>query len=314
MGSFNTSCAVTNTPIIEGQDVRLFFLIAAGNYKGLFAGCSCYSYDNYQILGLPVKATYDDYGRYAIDDELEEYTLNEIRKRYVMNKVAEGKTIKDYSYHHDHMEIEAEDLDSMKIQDMIHSGRLNVSTYNREPVHVQFMAVHEEVFQYMVSGDMQTGWGDERKTINVESKTNEFRELYNCDPMDNAAYRLVMRSLKTQRDEGKMSSEEFEVAVDNLMDKRDLFRSLGSDKVSNDHIYQFSSDALFKVESETKFKTLAELYFFNVRMQQQNLMYQSTMLSGQCYDFKYEAKRFRALADIMDNLHAAGGWDDVDEE
>lgn len=173
MGSFNLTCGVTNSPIIEGQMVKLMF-ITNGNYStNDFSGCFCYPWDCYSIIGS-IDAKYDDYGCYAFDENSldAKSILDCIKSEYLMNVVEDGKTIDDYNKYHDHMNVSADNLTWKKIQDMIHSGRLFLKCNEGKP-HVSFMAVHKDVYDFI----METKYKDKTKDEMIESLNERIAKI-----------------------------------------------------------------------------------------------------------------------------------------
>ncbi|WZW26901.1 hypothetical protein [Vibrio phage TCU_VP02_YC] len=188
MGSFNTTCAITRTPIQEGGLARVFFLemdAFATNYygrqglfKNIMMGCGCYPWDNFKIIGYPLLGKYADYNNYEFEDaDMANMTLAAINKRYVPNRVAEGKTLEDYNEYHDYMEID-EISDMSQLQDMEHSGSLRVKGAHGNVTAVVKMAMHEEVYQMMLEGNVTEGWGDDAKTYSFADDLKRLTDKY----------------------------------------------------------------------------------------------------------------------------------------
>lgn len=78
MGSFNTSCAISQLPIGMGDEVKLFFIVAhpAVDRNHLFPN------HYYDIVGLPLDVVYDDYGKYALVENDKNQKIWETLNRY----------------------------------------------------------------------------------------------------------------------------------------------------------------------------------------------------------------------------------------
>lgn len=83
MGSFNTSCAVSQLPIKMGDKVKLFIAV------GHSAADRNQLYPNhfYDLVGLPFDATYDDYGLYSLDDTEMNREIWNIHYRYLSERL-----------------------------------------------------------------------------------------------------------------------------------------------------------------------------------------------------------------------------------
>lgn len=167
MGSFNAVCAVSGAVIRPSDKVRLVFLVSnpshthdtgerhhSANHEHLFQGYMCYAYDNFEILGVPLEATYEDYNNWGYDEESAawQYTLKRIKEVYTPNVIPESGR---YNSCHDYVNISKEALDASTIQDMIHSGSLNGKVYGQK-VFIKHMAIHESIYQLMLRGDIET--------------------------------------------------------------------------------------------------------------------------------------------------------------
>lgn len=70
MGSFYMKCGITNTTITDGSDIYGFVLIEK---KGRGGGKNLYVDDSYDILPIPIKGTYGDYGQLLTDKKQHEF-------------------------------------------------------------------------------------------------------------------------------------------------------------------------------------------------------------------------------------------------
>lgn len=169
MGSFNATCAVSRAPISPGSAVRLFY-ICSNNRTGklyqrdpdesydtsndlMHRGLGCYIYDNFKIVGVPIKATYDDYGLYSAseDDLYVKYNLDCIRNMYAKLELPADAT---YVRSKERYEIEAELLSFEDITDMIREGILYIEAGPEGKQFVGNFAILEEVYQVLLKSEV----------------------------------------------------------------------------------------------------------------------------------------------------------------
>lgn len=170
MGSFNSTCAVSRAPISPDDKVRLFYIISNNFTEALYPGhepqnepmhrgLGCYFYDNFSTVGLPLEATYEDYGIFEITDPehpYAQYTLNVIKDSYsTLPKPPED----DDSYtrrNEGYYDVLAEDLTFELVNDMIREGVLfcDAGTFGKK--FIGFYPVLEEVYQVLIQGTAET--------------------------------------------------------------------------------------------------------------------------------------------------------------
>lgn len=73
MGCWNETCGITQMPIEGGDKVRMFLLVEAEHWDE--GGALYYSTDLWKPFGLPLKGTYDEYGRI---ENIEEDALSDL--------------------------------------------------------------------------------------------------------------------------------------------------------------------------------------------------------------------------------------------
>ncbi|SOK58651.1 Phage protein [Yersinia phage fHe-Yen9-04] len=317
MGSFHTTCAVSNTPIREGDKVRLFFLVSHQfSYRydplrhSISNGCQCYPHDDFTVIGgISLEAEYSDYNTYSFDQEsiYARYIRYIIKRDYAMNVSEEGK---EYNEYHDHMDISKDDLSWGKIQDMIHSGRLFINSYGSNLPFVATMAIHESVYQIMLNEPFEryVGYPD---GMNYSSDFNpyetvDFKNLLEVElTKDNSieVNKRIAEMMELLKD--KFETEPEKEAETLEMVKRMVKRELGSRR---DNGYEYAYSALSPLEelrelaeknesadedhrvvltpftdSDLVAKTF-EGRFFDGRMYTHNIMYRPIMTSGQEHD------------------------------
>ncbi len=328
MGSFNTTCAITRTPIQEGSLARVFFLemdAFATNYygrqglfKNIMMGCGCYPWDNFSIIGYPLLGKYADYNNYEFEDsEMAELTLAAINSRYVPNRVAEGKTLEDYNEYHDYMEID-EISDMAQLQDMEHSGSLRVKGGHGNETAVVKMAMHEEVYQMMLAGTKSEGWGEDAKKYTFADDMKRLTDKYNgsvsgFDALSEQQQKRMidMRDeLYAKADAGEINERTNEPYTRDQADKSfsQMVEWLAEDRLElgderSDWFAHksFNRDLREKPEMVEKIaEAVIGAKWCALWMQNNNYEFAPVMTCGQDYDTAEHAKRLRKLADIIE--------------
>ncbi|MCY9861116.1 hypothetical protein OTK49_01050 [Vibrio coralliirubri] len=133
MGSFSYTCAVTHTPILEGNNVRVIFGSAVENNDVL----RTYSRDTFQPFGLSLKATYgkEGDGNFIWQNDEANYFKGETRCHCVTTRILRAicKEAK---------------LTNITLEDVIHTIR---SQDESDEIGVRWMVIHEDVYQSIVT-------------------------------------------------------------------------------------------------------------------------------------------------------------------
>jgi hypothetical protein len=118
MGSYNGTCAITNLPILGGEDVYVMLLLEGRSYDK-YIGHHCYSNTYYTPLPLMFEGKYNDYGSVEScgGDFLED--IIEIIKDNLF-EMEQGE-----NQYHD-IAVEKDDFDIELLFDADHEGRLFV--------------------------------------------------------------------------------------------------------------------------------------------------------------------------------------------
>lgn len=316
MGSFNTTCAVSNTPILEGDEVRLFLLASNKLYvekdvkkTGLAHGCQCYPWDDFQVIGgFPLKAKYADYDDYTVDEESIEarFIMMKLRQNYLMQTREEGK--KYNGWEEDFLDIPAADLTWPLVFDMHHRECFWLQGYgNYNTPYLGIMAIHESVYQLILDEDHEVYVGypegmDYRSDFHpYENRNFQIalqKEMTRDLEVEKAIiakefYSMYQDDLKN----GVMTEEQMHERCNRMAEMRLM------DRDSYKMQYAYSTSSIYReiVESVTRFnknnperaveldlnaiRALEfEAMYFNSRMQARNLMYRPIMISGQEHD------------------------------
>jgi len=316
MGSFNTTCAVSNTPILEGDEVRLFLLASNKLYiekdvkkTGLAHGCQCYPWDDFQVIGgFPLKAKYADYDDYTVDEESLEarFIMMKLRQNYLMQTREEGKEYRGWE--EDFLDIPASDLTWPMVFDMHHRECFWLRGYgNYNTPYLGIMAIHESVYQLMLAEDHEVyvGYPDgmdyrsdfhpyENRNFQISLQKELTRDLeIEKAIIAKEFYSMYQDDLKS----GKMTEEQMHDRCNRMSEMR------LSDRDSYKMHYAYSTSSIYRefVDALTGFneknperaveidltaiRTLEfEAMYFNERMQARNLMYRPIMISGQEHD------------------------------
>lgn len=313
MGSFHTTCAVSHSPIREGDKVRLFFLASQPSWyqfdpirHSLNKGCQCYAWDDFQVIGgISLEATYNDYNTYEFDEEsiFARYIRWIIRSNYSMNVPEEGK---EYNEYHDHMNVAVQDLDWEKIFDMQHSGRLFLKGYGDGPLpFVGIMAIHESVYQIMLNEPFdvyvgrQDGNDNPYKTVNFESAlakkmakddqaelnelAEEFKKYYEDEGWTEEKINEVALKMAQHRVDSRSEQYGLKYVYTNgstpYAQLRDLLNHNNEKDEEDETKLDFSGVTLNDIKAKT-----FEGEFFNGRFDERHFMYRPLMTAGQEHD------------------------------
>lgn len=309
MGSFNTTCAISRATILEGNDVRLFYVVSEGVSIG--KGCECYPWDNFKLIGgVGIPAKYADYNNYEFDENslFARYIHDQIKSEYSENISVEGK---EYNPYHDHMDVNVKDLTWQKIQDMIHSGRLFLNGYQGEKCFVASFAIHESVYQVMIESKES-----------IDEKLKEIMGSYN----DMVGFREAAEKNKARLAEdfesGKITYEQQtdianQIAFESMKQLNankikfgmagQATSNVGGPQLHRDIIAFAKSNGFDKAEKEI-FRALLETENMLNTMYVQNVMIRPVMTSGQCGEPKDSAIFLRKLANAVENIKSK--WHD----
>lgn len=309
MGSFNTTCAVSRATILEGNDVRLFYVVSEG--KSIGKGCECYPWDNFKLIGgVGIPAKYADYNNYEFDENslFARYIHDQIKSEYSENVSVEGK---EYNPYHDHMDVNIKDLTWQKIQDMIHSGRLFLNGYQGEKCFVASFSIHESVYQVMIESKES-----------IDEKLKEVMGSYN----DMVGFREAVEKNKARLaadfESGKITYEQQadianQIACESMKQLNankikfgmvgQATSNVGGPQLHRDIIAFAKSNGFDKAEEEI-FRALLETEILLDTMFVQNVMIRPVMTSGQCGEPKDSAVFLRKLANAVENIKSK--WHD----
>ena len=159
MGSWDTTCLITQMAICPGDEVRLFFITQGPsliqNGKLAKPNGTCYNNELWAPRTCGIKAVYYDYGR--VEAAEPEWYINQVMDRFRKDIIEQEQGENEY---HDHA-VKKEDLVGMdgfyKLLDLCQesrayvSGKLGVVFNGPTWLGVGFVMVHEKIYQAMIS-------------------------------------------------------------------------------------------------------------------------------------------------------------------
>lgn len=85
MGCWNETCGLTQMPICGGDPVRMFLIVENAYPRGSRDCCISYGTELWRPFGLPLKGTYDEYGRLENIEEdcMSDFLLESLREMVV---------------------------------------------------------------------------------------------------------------------------------------------------------------------------------------------------------------------------------------
>lgn len=317
MGSFNATCAVSGAVIRPSDKVRLVFLVSnsahthdtgerrySANHKHLFQGYMCYSYDDFEILGVPLEATYEDYNNWSYNEEGVEwkYTLKEIQRIYTPNVIPESG---EYNSCHDYVNIDKEALDSSTIQDMIHSGSLNGKVYGRK-VFITHMAIHESIYKLMLRGNIETYDRELQDYVThsmFESHEKQYMKEHVVSRERGEQVANITKEVKEKKGE-VLSEEEYEEIVA-------LFSRCGAEHCRG---FCYSPSNLIKARTPELDKAFISGMIIITWFDMNHKCLQPTPSGSQEYDLRPHIQLLRDMADALEETRKERGDDDWDDE
>jgi hypothetical protein len=224
MGCWNGTCAMSKLPIFAGDRVVCWFIVGSQGYsRGGDATNFCYPHDQFQLMPLPFRAEYNDYGSIEnldpADQQLFDLQLAIIRNHLVELDIGEN-TVHDIA-------VKKKDLDFDLATEAIHEGRLQVAGYNN-PRHVGIMMILESVFNNMVNEhswkkyEWPRGY-DEPAVITVRKHD-----------IDANAEKIKLAVVKDMSDSYLFWSES-ERYIREVYGAKEILRSLHDDKLPHDN-------------------------------------------------------------------------------
>jgi hypothetical protein len=337
MGSFNTTCAVSNSPIREGDEVRLFLLASKKQYikadlkkTGLAHGCQCYPWDDFEVVGgFPLKAKYSDYNTYEFDEQSVEarFLMMILRQNYAMQTREEGK---DYgNWDADFFDIEASALTWELVFEMNHRETFwfkGYADYNFP--YLGIMAIHESVYQIMLNENYEvyTGYpeGEDWNTgyhpyENMNFQIALERELARDLEIEKAIiakeyYEYFQDDVKS----GKMTEDQMHERSMRMAEMRLNDRNRNRREYAfgiHGSIYNGMVEALSYFNEKNPEKVIEidhialrtldkEASYFNNRMFARNIMYRPIMTSGQVHDLTADGQFWQQVGVALSTLNS----------
>lgn len=174
MGSFNTSCMVTQQTIVPGAEAVILPISKQATYSPVemtkngqefsqygFAHTTCYPTAFWGYSGPMLRGTYDDYGRFNLDNTEE----NRINLVSFFNSILDKSftTKQGENQYHDHgfdmeklyqpkKQYTFVELESIweTIWEVASQNRLFVANYQGEPRNLQFAVMHRAAADYLI--------------------------------------------------------------------------------------------------------------------------------------------------------------------
>lgn len=330
MGSFNTTCAISHSPIRPNDKVRLLF-IATDTHEcvqtsldslrkdHLFCGSNMYASDEFRVLGgISLKCTYEDYNNYELiqNDFNSEYILNIIRKNYYFNPPVVETSEYGYTPDPGASVIPAEDLTFENIIDLANEGRLffNESREFAKFPMVNIMAIHEAVYQSIIDRKVDCWWWEEdgvrqpHGLRGLEDYTRKaLKDYVHVDPLTTETYKERLADcLATGMDEGKAHQIAF------LMAEMKIQRGGDSDYQKWKFVFDTNNPILemrdynekrsdehkvqFPYNDEQMVIDVTESYYFDIMMNGSFYKYMPMGTSSQEYDLTESVNNLIGIA------------------
>lgn len=149
MGSFNTSCAVSQLPIGEKDEVVILLAVAA---PGIARTKILYNDHFYKLIGLPMTGYYNDYGKYKLEETSRNREIWEIYNSFLCANLKK----EDFLLEEDMDKPESWTFTFDDVQDIIWNDGINIqyTGYDKVTVHelpISIYAVHKHIYEKLSS-------------------------------------------------------------------------------------------------------------------------------------------------------------------
>jgi hypothetical protein len=148
MGSFNTSCAVSQLPIGEKDEVVILLAVAA---PGIDRTKILYNDHFHKLIGLPMTGYYNDYGKYKLEETTRNREIWEIYNRFLCANLNK----EDFLLEEDMDKPESWTFTFDDVQDIIWNDGINIqyTGYDNEvyELPISIYAVHKHIYETLSS-------------------------------------------------------------------------------------------------------------------------------------------------------------------
>lgn len=306
----NSTCSISNTPILNDQKVRIFFLSTTrGKYQQQSSKFSnvksnniFHNYYQYVVLGgIGLKAVRSEEVGYVFDH-------NSFEAKHVLDIIKEfyytipKEEMKDSLANEKSVDIKNKDLNFKKVMSLISHDDLYLKSCMRNDVldSVSIMAVHEDVYQ-MILSDSQ-----EIYTLNDGYIKNTFE--YNMKVQ-------TEKFLKWKEDIEK-SMKRMKIAITDITDENAIRCAYGINKFGEDYesTYSFMSrDPIStmlmkriiqsdKLSEKEVFEIGVENKYFVKILESYNIMLRPTMDSGDNSDYSAFRSLYKNLNKVIHEI------------
>lgn len=177
MGCWNETCGLTQMPIEGGDPVRLFLLVQDSHPRSKEDCVMHYSTDMWRPFGLPLKGTYDEYGRIENieEDAMSDFLLESLKEIIVEVPNRMGDTFK------------RENLDWPTVIDFLTDEGLRVTDpFHHSHITKRLEKILAEV-KALVPNLPDNGWSMERSDMAKEQK-----KIVEDDPQVVTMYHMMV--------------------------------------------------------------------------------------------------------------------------
>ena len=300
MGSFNQTCAITNCPILPGQEAIVFFLaldVGLSNIKERktnlknfpYMGSYSYPYNQFKIIGHPLSAIYNDTDKFKYNDaELVDFTLKTINSVYIPN---ETETDSENSI-----------IDTiLELETMVSKGILRIKTpFKTNTDHngtsfISKMVILKSVFENIVKkqNNIEYSMFFDTEQINSYFPDDFYIDDYNPKPFD-MHVSLYEKFLNFKPNDPK------NIKMFDLLMEKSLNSSLKSVFISNYyHNFKNAND------KKSVAKSIASLYFIEKWFNMFSFEFKPMLTSPDFINYpRFEKNYEKITSEIFDHLSA----------
>jgi hypothetical protein len=297
MGSFNTTCRISNLIIEPGDKCKLILIRNNLGNDGADSGDAVYIDTSWSPITLPLDVTYEDYGNFSIiDTDMNKLILDDFqdRLRHQMVELDQG----DNEYH----DIKV-NRDNVKWADiMSYIGERRLFTH-KEGHYISFFAVNDEVYNHIIDTCDFSNWFRISSREDMTTKLHDAIEKFIEDEDEDDPYTYKVSQTMEMTDELMTQLNRANSSEGSIDDIKVLIKYLKS-RSANDVVDTLSKygDSLPDVAFPNTdiVDDLVNFVIFNSTMNSLHIPYHSYTYGSQSSNIKLVNNMAKKVSEITD--------------
>lgn len=322
MGILNRTCSISNTPIINGQNVRIFFLASCrGRYQQQspqFSNLESHFipniYSQYNVIGgIGLKAVADDekscFFKFDHSSFEANYILSKIKQSYYMLKESDDQENMKSMADEESLNIKSDDLTFEKVLNLIENGDLYLRSIMRRDVFdsVSIMAVHEDVYQMLLSDHQEeythSGYVDMTFDYFLKNESEKRKQWNKANEAAMIRYIEICKKLNLNFSEEELRNMDLTMGYGMSKfgyDYESNYTLNGSEPYSE--MLSLKSETNAEISEDDIFLLTTEMKFFVKKMHEYNLMLRPTITSGDERDYEIFVNFYKNMKNVVSGI------------